>query len=97
MHYNVEIGPVKNSTAGLWTDLCFRSKDVAIRAGRNALRNIEAGRNRLGTFKAETQHTREDESVLSFDGVPNWKSTVNECNRNDCYVRVHLPIALKDR
>ncbi len=94
MHYNVEIGPVKNSTAGVYTDMCFSTLGVAQHAGTATLNNIERGRNRIGTFKV-TRITDTNVVTMCFDGQPTWRARVRECDSADCYVRVRLPRVLQ--
>lgn len=97
MHYTVVVGPVKNSTAGLFSQECFTTEYVAREYGRNSLDKIQTGRNRLGTFECKQRETDDSgrHAVLSFNGTDTWFMRVRECTSEGCRVRVRLPITHK--
>lgn len=90
MHYKVDIGPTRNSTAGTHESVCFTTSDVAVQYGREALRKIAKGRGRLPGTNPQLWHDGE-KSYLNMSGETVWQSKVLVCHTIGCRARVRLP------
>ncbi len=90
VHYRVDVGPLRNSTAGTYSSECFATQDTAVEYGRVSLRKIATGRNRLGMFVLQLRHD-DTTSTLVFNGEDTWQSRVLECHSIGCRIRHRLP------